>query len=107
MRSNSAAALLALALLAVGCASSSTRTGDTAGAGPIDTVRIRAGDTLPPATPPAGQAAGQRATQPADTAQPSVPGMAQQDSTSGMRSERGLDTSRADSTRGSETTSPR
>ena len=114
MRAHSADRLMALALLALmalvllaalGCAGGSART-DTAGAGPIDTVRIRQGDTLPPANPPPGQAAGQPATQPPDTAPPTVPGAAQQDSTSGMSTQPGIDTTRADSTR-SDSTSAR
>jgi hypothetical protein len=105
MRLHSADRLLALALLAsVGCAGSSART-DTAGAGPIDTVKIRQGDTLPPANPPPGQTAGQPATQPADSAQPTVPGAAQQDSTSGMSTQPGIDTTRTDSIRRSDSTS--
>jgi len=107
MRVHSADRLMALALLAaIGCAGVSARN-DTAGAGPIDTVRIRQGDTLPPANPPPGQAAGQPATQPPDTARPTVPGAAQQDSTSGMSTQPGIDTTRADSTRRSDSTSAR
>jgi hypothetical protein len=107
MRVRSADRLMALALFAaLGCAGSSART-DTAGAGPIDTVRIRQGDTLPPANPPPGQAAGQPATQPPDTARPTVPGAAQQDSTSGMSTQPGIDTARADSIRRSDSTSAR
>src|SRR5262249_19044585 len=107
MRGRSADRLTALALpAALGWAGSSARN-DTAGAGPIDTVRIRQGDTLPPANPPPGQAAGQPATQPPDTARPTVPGAAQKDSTSGMSSQPGIDTTGADSIRRSDSTSAR
>lgn len=89
---------LALLLAGVGipgCAGGSARS-DAAGAGPIDTVHIRAGDTLPPVNPSPAPGA----TQPADSAPHTGPGQAQQDSTSGMSSQPRIDTSRTDSTRG-------
>ena len=99
MRTQTAACLTTLAMvLGAGCAGSSQK-GDTAGAAPIDTVHIKSGDTLPPANPPAGAGAIRQdtASQRADSGAPTIPGKAQQDSTSGLNGAGAIDTTRGDS----------
>jgi hypothetical protein len=95
MRTQTAACLTALAmLLCAGCAGSSQKD-DTAGAAPIDTVHIKSGDTLPPAG--AGAIRRDTASQQADSGAPTIPGKAQQDSTSGLNGAGAIDTTRGDS----------
>jgi hypothetical protein len=94
MRSHTAACLTALALLAgAGCAGSARRD-DSAGAAPLDTIHIRSSDTMPAAN---GAGAMQRDTASHDSVGRSVPGQAQQDSTSGLSGAGAIDTTQLDS----------
>jgi len=98
MRSHTAACLTAFAVLTgSGCASSGRN--DTSGAAPIDTVHIRSADTMPPAN---GAGAMRNDTAAHDSAGRAVPGMAHQDSTSGLSSEGAIDTTKQDSVKRSE-----
>jgi hypothetical protein len=94
MRSHTAACLTALALLAgAGCAGSARRD-EGAGAAPLDTIHIKSSDTLPPAN---GAGAMRRDTASHDSSGRAVPGMAQQDSTSGLSGAGAIDTTPLDS----------
>jgi hypothetical protein len=94
MRPHTAACLTALALLAApGCAGSG-RGNDGTGAAPLDTIHIKSGDTLAPAN---GVGAMRRDTATSDSAGRAVPGMAQQDSTSGLSGAGAIDTTPLDS----------
>jgi len=94
MQTRAAACLTALAVLVgAGCAGSARRD-DGAGAAPLDTIHIKAADTLPPAN---GAGAMRRDTASYDSSGRAVPGMAQQDSTSGLGGAGAIDTTPADS----------
>lgn len=94
MRSHTAAGLTALALLAgAGCAGSARRDEST-GAAPLDTIHIKTADTLPPAT---GAGAMRRDTASHDSSGRALPGMAQQDSTSGLSGAGAIHTTPLDS----------
>ena len=93
MRSHTAAWLTAFAVL-TGAACAGSGRNDTSGAAPIDTVHIRSSDTMPPAN---GAGATRSDTAAHDSAGRAVPGMAQQDSTSGLSGAGSIDTTRQDS----------
>ena len=93
MRSPTAACLTALAVL-VGAACAGSGRNQSSGAAPIDTVHIRSADTLPGAN---GAGAMRSDTATLDSAGRAVPGMAQQDSTSGMSGVGAIDTTKRDS----------
>ena len=92
MRSHTVACLTAFAVLAGTACAGSGRNGN-AGAAPIDTVHIRSADTLPPAN----GAGAVRSDTGRDSVGRAVPGMAHQDSTSGLSGEGTIDTTRQDS----------
>ena len=93
MRSHTATYLTGFALLAgVACAGSGRS--QSTGAAPIDTVHIRSADTMPPAN---GPGAMRSDTAAGDSTGRAVPGMAQQDSTSGMSGAGAIDTTKLDS----------
>ena len=93
MRTHTAAYLVVFAVLTgAGCAGSGRN--ETSGAAPIDTVHIKTGDTLPPAN---GAGAMRSDTAAHDSTGRAIPGMAQQDSTSGLSGVGAIDTTKADS----------
>jgi hypothetical protein len=94
MRSHTAAYLTALAVLAAAGCAGSARGNDGAGAAPLDTIHIKSGDTLPPAN---GAGAMRQDTANHDSSGHAVPGMAQQDSTSGLSGAGAIDTTPLDS----------
>ena len=94
MRSHTAACLTALAVLAGAACAGSGRRDNSSGAAPLDTIHIESGDTLPPAN---GAGAMRRDTASHDSAGRAVPGMAQQDSTSGLSGAGAIDTTPRDS----------
>ena len=93
MRPPTAACLTALAVL-VGTACAGSGRNQSSGAAPLDTVHIRSADTLPGAN---GAGAMRSDTASHDSAGRAVPGMAQQDSTSGMSGVGAIDTTKRDS----------